>query len=140
MGARRAILLAAAIGCGADDDGKAGATPPVAMAEPRPRAAVIETEPEPIEPARDRGPEHVVFDLADNRLLAHVYQGGGLWADAGSASFARYARPGGEKIGWQLLRWRAGVRVSLLRRRGVITVPLRDVRRAWSATLPEALG
>ena len=130
MGARRAILLAAAIGCGADDDGKAGATPPVAMAEPRPRAAVIETEPEPIEPARDRGPEHVVFDLADNRLLAHVYQGGGLWADAGSASFARYARPGGEKIGWQLLRWRAGVRVSLLRRRGVITVPLRDEEAA----------
>ena len=128
MGARRAILLlmaAAAIGCGADDEGKA-APPPA----PAPRAAVVETEPAPAPPTRDPGPEHVVFDLADNRLLAHVYQGGGLWADAGSASFARYARPGGETIGWQLLRRRAGARVAVLRRRGSVTVPLREEEAA----------
>ncbi len=126
---RRALLLAVALGCGSDDDGKS-AVPPVGAAEPPPRPAAVVTDAAAPEAPRDRGPEHVVFDLADNRLLAHVYQGGGLWADAGSASFARYARPGGDKVGWQLLRRRAGARVAVLRQRGSISVPLRDEEAA----------
>ena len=140
MEARRAVLLLfAAAGCGADGEGTSQAAPvpaAVVSAEPRARAGLFDTArapapvPAPIEAEPAPGPEHVVFDLTDNRLLAHVYQGGGVWADAGSASFARYARPGGEKVGWQLLRRRAGVRVALLRRSGAITVPLRDEEAA----------
>jgi len=143
MRAGRALLLlilAAAAGCGADDEetSRAAPIPPAATAAPRARAALFDTAPapapapapEPIEPERASRPERVVFDLTDNRLLAHLYQGGGVWVDAGSASFARYARPGGEKVGWQLLRRRAGVRVAVLRRRGAITVPLRDEEAA----------
>jgi arylsulfatase A-like enzyme len=136
-GLRRAILVAAAVGCGSDDEGR-DAGPPRPAVDTRPRAATIETAPVPQPEPPERGPEHVVFDLVDNRLLVHVYQGGGLWADAGSASFARYARPGDEKVGWQLVRRRAGARVAILRQRGSITVPLGEpeaARRSGSIAL-----
>ncbi len=126
---RRAILIAAALGCGSDEERRDAAPPAPVAVQPRP--ATIETEPVP--PPPERGPEHVVFDLIDNRLLAHVYQGGGLWVDAGSASFARYARPGDDKVGWQLLRRRAGARVAFLRQRGVIAVPLGEAEAARDA-------
>ena len=126
---RRAILCAAALGCGSDDDGRDAAPPAPVDIQPRP--ATIETEPEP--PPPEPGPEHVVFDLIDNRLLAHIYEGGGLWADAGSASFARYARRGDDKVGWQLLRRRAGARVAILRQRGAIAVPLGEAEAARDA-------
>ena len=126
---RRAILVAAALGCGSDDDAR-DAGPAPRPVDVRPRPATIETEPVP---PRERGPEHVVFDLTDNRLLAHIYQGGGVWLDAGSASFARYARPGDQKSGWQLIRRRAGARVAILRQRGAITVPLGEAEAARDA-------
>ncbi|HEU5058070.1 MAG TPA: hypothetical protein VFU21_16175, partial [Kofleriaceae bacterium] len=135
MAAPRALLvlvLAAATGCGPEEDGaRAEAAVPPAVAAVEPRAAVVDlATAEPAPPPREPGPERVVFDLTDNRLLAHVYQGGGLWAEAGSASFARYARPGGDRVGWQLLRRRAGARVAILRRRGAVTVPLREEEAA----------
>jgi arylsulfatase A-like enzyme len=74
-----------------------------------------------------------VFDLIDNRLLAHAYHGGGLHADAGTAAFARYARAGSEKIGWQLQRRRAGARVALLHRRGSIAAPLGEAEAGRAA-------
>src|SRR5687768_14479968 len=60
-------------------------------------------------PAAPRGPEHAVFSLADNRLLAHVERGGGLVALPGSAGFAKYmrfAKPNPNKLPWQTKQWR----------------------------------
>jgi arylsulfatase A-like enzyme len=46
------------------------------------------------EHAPSRGPEHALYSLVDNRLAAHIYRGGGLVLDGGSAGFAKYARFG----------------------------------------------
>lgn len=48
-----------------------------------------------------RGPEHSVFNLVDNRLLAHVQRAGGVIALPGSAGFAKYLHFGKPKKGWK---------------------------------------
>src|SRR5687767_4284527 len=67
-------------------------------------------------PQQPRGPEHSVYSLADNRLLAHVERGGGLVALPGSAGFAKYmrfAKPNPNKLPWQTKQWRDDRAVGL---------------------------
>jgi arylsulfatase A-like enzyme len=80
-----------------------------------------------------------VFDLFDNRLLAHLVRNGGLHIDAGSAGFARYVDPGTEKTGWQLARRRAGAAAALLRRSGRLWVPLSPEQAAAGGSITIAL-
>ena len=72
----------------------------------------------------DRGPEHPVFSLADNRLLAHPQRGGGLVVLAGSAGFAKYVRFGKPKLLWKLRRDIDGRKVALPARGASLVVPL----------------
>src|SRR5215470_6154006 len=57
--------------------------------------------------------DHAVFNLADNRLLAHVTHGGGLVAVAGSPGFAKYLNGGKPNLPWKLGEKLDGRRVAL---------------------------
>ena len=46
--------------------------------------------------------DHAVFNLADNRLLAHVQRGGGIVALGGSPGFAKYLNGGRPNLPWKL--------------------------------------
>jgi arylsulfatase A-like enzyme len=59
-----------------------------------------------------RRPEHPVFSLADNRLLAHHQRDGGLLVLAGSAALAKYTRFGKPKPMWRLRQNVAGTKVA----------------------------
>lgn len=85
MRAAQIIVVAAvfAVGCGESEE----SAPPAATADD-PVVAPPLARAEPAPPA----PEHAVFDLVDNRLLAQRYLGSGLFIDAGSVSFNRYIR------------------------------------------------
>src|SRR5438270_13618098 len=56
------------------------------------KTATADKPPAPTSKAPARGPEHAVYSLVDNRLSAHLTRGGGLFASAGSAGFAKYVR------------------------------------------------
>ena len=65
-----------------------------------------------------------VYDLFDNRVMAHHVRAGGLFVDAGAAAFARYVDPGDAKDGWRLHQKFHGAMVALLRGTGRIWFPL----------------
>lgn len=73
-----------------------------------------------------RGPEHAVFSLNDNRLLAHAQRGGGLVVLAGSAGFAKYLRFAKPKLTWKLGEKLDGRRVALADAYAVVEVPLTE--------------
>src|SRR5262245_6364386 len=107
-----AILLLALAACGGDraprEDGvaRAEAAPHGAPGEPGPAKAKAS-------PPAARGPEHEVFSLGDNRLLAHVQRGGGVVALAGSPGFAKYVHFARPKLTWQLNQRSDGRRVAI---------------------------
>ncbi|HKE19438.1 MAG TPA: sulfatase [Kofleriaceae bacterium] len=115
-----------------DGDVGAGAMVPGAAAEVVATAGSTRRPDRPALPAAADGAAHPVFDLADNRLLAHWYTGGGLEVTAGSPGFARYAQPGKlgtHRSGWQLGERQDQVAVALLRHSAALNVPLDDAPR-----------
>ena len=54
-----------------------------------------------------------MFDLLDNRLLAHVQAGDGLYVPAGGAGFAKYTHVQMPKPTWKLRQTRDGTRVAI---------------------------
>jgi arylsulfatase A-like enzyme len=100
---------------GAPASGSAAATP----AE-KTQAAV------PVAPSR--GPEHAVFSLIDNRLLAHVQRGGGALVLPGRASFAKYLRFAKPKVSWKLRQTVDGKRVGMADLYAWLDVPLTEAQ------------
>ncbi|MBP6628746.1 MAG: sulfatase-like hydrolase/transferase [Kofleriaceae bacterium] len=125
-------LLAAACACGKGGDkapakagegptgpGSAGSAGGSAAAPPG-KAPVT---------APSRGPERVVYSLADNRLAAHLGRGGGLLLPAGSTGFAKYVRFGntlrGSKAPWETRQRQGEVPVArMLGTSGALDVPV----------------
>lgn len=68
--------------------------------------------------APNRGPEHSVFSLIDNRLAAHRFCGTSLVVEAGTMGFVKYARfgntvRGGKKV-WELHQSQGDIKVAKL--------------------------
>src|SRR5215813_8896376 len=81
--------------------------------------------------ARPAAADHTVFDLVDNRQLAHVQRGGGLVAVAGSAGFAKYLNGGKPNLPWKLGEKLDGHRVAVATDGYVrLTLPLADDQKA----------
>jgi arylsulfatase A-like enzyme len=86
--------------------------------------------------APSRGPEHTVFSLIDNRLLAHAHRGGGLVVPAGSAGFAKYLRFGKSNPPWTVRDELDGHKVATLKgKAGGVTVPLTAEQAAAATTI-----
>lgn len=68
--------------------------------------------------------EHTVFDLGDNRLLAHARHRGALHIAAGSAGFAKYVRFGLPQLRWKIGQVVDGVRVAVPTRLASMEIPL----------------
>jgi hypothetical protein len=80
--------------------------------------------------------DHAVFDLGDNRLLAHVTRGGGTLAVAGSAGFAKYLGGGRPNLPWQLGQTVDGHRVAVATDTYVrLTLPLAAPAKTLTARL-----
>jgi arylsulfatase A-like enzyme len=113
---------------GASGDAVSAAATEVAAIQQRPAG---EAGPAAPSDAPTAGPASIdpavlrpVFDLADNRLLAHWMRDGALFLAAGSPGFPRYVHIGRRDTSWQFGQRREGVPVALLSRSGVLTVPL----------------
>jgi arylsulfatase A-like enzyme len=89
-------------------------------------AAKASTDPAPPAKPSDgaAAPLRPAFDLADNRLLAHWIRDGGLHVVAGSPGFARYVQNDRRRPSWRLGERRDDVPVAVLRRAGILTLPL----------------
>ncbi len=108
-GTKASAADAAATAAGGGDTKQQTRTPPAAVA-----AAAAERD------------EHAVFDLGDNRLLAHRIVDGDLVVDAGSASFARYTRFGLPAPRWTLRAVRDGERAAIPERLASLDLPLTE--------------
>ncbi|HTE50972.1 MAG TPA: sulfatase [Kofleriaceae bacterium] len=92
----------------------------------------VTRQPVPAEPAvkppptADPASLRPVFDLGDNRLLAHWYRDGGLHMVAGSPGFTRYVHVDRRDTSWRFGQRVEGVPVAVMRRAGILTVPLDD--------------
>src|SRR5687767_13709984 len=75
-----------------------------------------------------------VFQLGDNRLLAHVQRGGGVVALPGSPGFAKYMRFGKGKPGWKIRETVDGVRAGVADKYAYLDLPL-SAEQAQAATL-----
>jgi arylsulfatase A-like enzyme len=107
----------AATCCGKSDAGaasdKTAAKPAApAAAKPAARAAAARTD------------EQRLFDLGDNRLLAHVQRGGGLVLLPGSGGFAKYVHFAKPKLSWKLKQTVDGKRVGLADKYASFEAPL----------------
>jgi arylsulfatase A-like enzyme len=117
------VTLATLGACGKSVDNKQSAN------EPTPPANGTTTKPVPPQKAPQRGPEHAVYSLVDNRLSAHLVRGGGLVVPAGSAGFAKYTRLGnlmkGWKRQWELRQSEGEIKVAkIVGKTAAIHVPL----------------
>src|SRR6266568_8875753 len=75
--------------------------------------------------------DHAVFNLVDNRLLAHVQRGGGILAVAGSAGFAKYLNGGKPNLPWKLAEKLDGHRVAVaVDSYARLTLPLAEPAKA----------
>jgi arylsulfatase A-like enzyme len=120
--------------------GTSTGTGAIAASRPSSDEGAVEGRPEgEAPPATPPTPTEMrpVFDLADNRLLAHWYRDGGLHIVAGSAGFSRYAQPGRRSSGWRLREREGRVPVARLRGSATATVPLDEdaAKQAASLTL-----
>jgi len=79
--------------------------------------------------------EHTVFDLGDNRLLAHRVVDGDLVVDAGSSGFARYTRFGLPAPRWSLRATRDGEHAAVAERLASLDLPLTSEQAAQSSLL-----
>jgi arylsulfatase A-like enzyme len=114
------VLLVSTLACGGDKPPSGGE----ARADVKPGAKPADP---PMPKAAPRGPEHAVFSLGDNRLLAHVQRGGGVVALAGSPGFAKYLRFGRPKLQWKLRDKDGDRRVATVTEsNGVAELPLTD--------------
>jgi arylsulfatase A-like enzyme len=104
---------------------------------PAKEAARAEKDAAPALPvAEDRGPEHPVYSLVDNRLAAHVGRAGGLVVNAGSAAFAKYLRFARDRNPWELGQERDEVKVARMKGpRANVRVPLTEDQAAGEATI-----
>jgi hypothetical protein len=89
----------------------------------------------PAAPPLDERDEHAVFDLGDNRLLAHRLLDGDLVVDAGSAGFARYTRFGLPAPRWDLRALRDGVRAAVPDRLASLDLPLTEEQAVQSSLI-----
>src|SRR5262245_22590540 len=74
-----------------------------------------------------------VFQLSDNRLLAHVQRGGGVVAMPGSPGFAKYMRFAKGKPGWNIRQTVDGKRAGVADKYAYLDVPL-GVEQAAATT------
>lgn len=104
-------------GCGTDSNAKdLPATPsvaPPALASTNPLAKALPTT-----------PFHSVFDLDDNRLLAHSTRGGATLVLPGSRGFAKYLRFAKPKISWTLGKSQDGQAVAVADAYASFDVPI----------------
>ena len=114
----------AAICCGKSDAGAAGEKGTTRPAEP---AAAAAPAPAPVptpRPAAARSDEQRLFDLADNRLLAHVQRGGAALLLPGSGAFAKYVHFAKPKLSWTLKQTVDGKRVGVADKYASFEAPL----------------
>jgi arylsulfatase A-like enzyme len=76
-----------------------------------------------------------LFDLADNRLLAHQQRAGGLLVTPGTASFAKYVHFAKPKLAWKLQERLDGKRVGLADKYASLEVPLTAEQASGPVTL-----
>jgi arylsulfatase A-like enzyme len=76
-----------------------------------------------------------VFDLVDNRLLAHIVRGGGVVAVTGSAGFAKYLNGGRPNLPWKLGQKLDGRLVALSDNYSRVTLPLSEDQAPAARTL-----
>lgn len=106
--------------------------PPGQPVEDETTETVDTVEPEISAPPRIE-PSRVVFDLLNNRHLAHRLFQGGLWIDAGAPGFPRYAH-GNRDRDWYLNELVEAIPVAVPRERSPsLTIPLTQ-EQADSAT------
>ena len=117
-----AAAALAAICCGKNDAGAAGekgAAKPVAK-DPGGATAAAPAAPK----AAPRTDEQKLFDLSDNRLLAHVSRGGGIVLLPGSGGFAKYAHFAKPKLSWTMKQTVDGKRVGVADKYASFEAPL----------------
>jgi arylsulfatase A-like enzyme len=81
-------------------------------------------------PAAARADQTRLFDLVDNRLLAHQQRGGGLVITPGTGGFAKYTRFGRPKLTWKLDQKKDGKRVGVADKYASFDVPLTAAQAA----------
>lgn len=121
---RLALTLLLAAACGGEKNQGA----PSASTAPGQATSGSTTPGKPGEPpparAPSRGPEAPVFDLGDNRLLAHVQRGGGVVVLLGHPGAAKYLRYGRPKLGWKLGQRDGAEAVAIADLNAQVEVPL----------------
>ncbi len=114
----------------ADAGDKPGAGKPPAAKPGAPTGAAAAPAPRPAM----RGDEQRLFDLGDNRLLAHVQRGGALVLLPGSGGFAKYAHFAKPKLSWKLKQTVDGKRVGIADKYASFEAPL-TAEQAAAATI-----
>ncbi len=123
MGALALLLTGGS--CLRNDDGEeAGEVDSAGAVEARDLADGAFEPTVPDRPDRETRIERPVFDLGDNRLLAHTYHGDALFIDAGSPGFGKYVRFAMPKPYWTLGRQVDGQPVALAGKKALLEVPL----------------
>ena len=107
---RPTLLLILLVGCDKAPLPGSEPAPQPTDAPPAPAAAPIAGNP--------------VFQLGDNRLLAHVQRGGGVVAVPGHPGFAKYMRFNKGKPGWKIGQTFEGKRVGVADKYATFEVPL----------------
>ena len=105
-----AALLGLTAACGEPATAEPSAQAPATASS---AAAASASAPASQAPAASRGPEHIVFDFADNRPLAHHTRGGAPLAVAGRLGFEKYLRFAKPKVYFDLNETRDGRPVAL---------------------------
>jgi arylsulfatase A-like enzyme len=123
---RSDLLLALAVSAACSDRGSADMA---AVASP----GADTDKPGAVAPRVDqraqRGPEHAVFSLVDNRLTAHLQRDGGLIVPAGSAGFVKYLRFRKHDLSFELRQTRDGRPVARMKgKTGAVLVPLSEAQ------------
>ena len=111
-------VFTCALGCGDAKDataqpGASRSAGAVSAAASAGAGAAIQAVVQAAAPATPRVDDHIVFDLVDNRPLAHSLSGGHLVVLTGTPGFAKYLRFAKPKVSWTLAKEKDGQRVAI---------------------------
>ncbi len=126
----RFVVAVAVVGCSGSRSEDTAAPSVPRAAEPMPAPVAPEALAPAEAPPEPPPPRHAVFDLLDNRLLAHVQFEGGLYVAAGGAGFAKYTHFQKPKPSWKLRKQRDGVRVAIAQPKAKLDLPLTAAQAA----------